>query len=205
MVNKLPNVSSVPVLYKCEPLAWLWMPKLIRSILAWITVIFFSTTFLVIPIMIVLLPVLWIYSKTWLMVCISILAISMLTPLQEWPVMRKWGQLWYEHFQFSCNLSPQQREHFIKMGHVNKYAIGMHPHGLVFKCIMFLFCNTPYIGIIPLQAVLWAAYCDQYLASKSGSMYGFGAAADVVGYLPILRNIMVTHLLLFNCLSIFKS
>lgn len=162
-----------PKLFKCEPVAWLWMPKIFRSILAWITVVFFSTTFLVIPIMVVALPILWFYARYWFMLMIALLAISMLTPLKEWPVIRSWGQLWYEHFDFSCNLSPEQRENFIKLGHTNKYAIGMHPH-----------------GIIPLQAVLWAAYCDQYMSSASGSMYGFGAAADVVAYLPILRNIM---------------
>jgi hypothetical protein len=76
-------------------------------------------------------------------------------------------------FDFSCNLSPEDRESLIKLGSVNQYAIGMHPH-----------------GIIPLQAVLWAAYCDQYFKNANEELYGFGAAADVVNYLPFLRNIM---------------
>jgi len=50
-------------------------------------------------------------------------------------------------------------------------------------------------GIIPLQAVLWAAYCDQYLSDTGtdGShraLYGFGAAANAVLYVPFLRNMM---------------
>merc|ERR1712013_899489 len=75
-----------------------------------------------------------------------------------------------------------------------KFIVGMHPH-----------------GIIPFHALLWAAYCDQYLtceidddgaddvddaggkkqkATKPHKMYGFGATADVVLYLPFLRNLM---------------
>lgn len=45
-------------------------------------------------------------------------------------------------------------------------------------------------GIIPLHAVLWTSYCDQYLKDENGDMYGFGAAADAVEYVPLLRNIM---------------
>jgi len=41
-------------------------------------------------------------------------------------------------------------------------------------------------GIVPFQAILWAAYCDQSLAN----CYGFGAAADVIFSLPLLRQIM---------------
>lgn len=45
-------------------------------------------------------------------------------------------------------------------------------------------------GIVPIQALLWSAYCDQYLSNENRALYGFGAAADVVGYIPFLRNIM---------------
>lgn len=169
-----PVKDSSPTLYKCVPVSWLWMPRPIRLLLAWITAVFFSTTFLIVPIMTVVLPVLWFTNRTAALICVALLTVSMLTPMKEWAPARKLGQLWYELFDFSCNLSPEQREYYIQQGHQHQYAIGMHPH-----------------GIIPLQAVLWAGYCDQYMSSPSGSMYGFGAAADVVMYLPILRNIMV--------------
>ena len=45
-------------------------------------------------------------------------------------------------------------------------------------------------GIVPFQAILWTAYCDQYFRDEKREMYGFGAAADVVAYIPFLRNIM---------------
>ena len=56
-----------------------------------------------------------------------------------------------------------------------QYIIGMHPH-----------------GIVPFHAILWAAYCNQYLSDRANKkeMYGFGAAADIVGFIPFLRNIM---------------
>eukprot|EP00428_Durinskia_dybowskii_P060943 CAMPEP_0170373986 /NCGR_PEP_ID=MMETSP0117_2-20130122/10360_1 /TAXON_ID=400756 /ORGANISM="Durinskia baltica, Strain CSIRO CS-38" /LENGTH=264 /DNA_ID=CAMNT_0010628911 /DNA_START=472 /DNA_END=1266 /DNA_ORIENTATION=- len=52
-------------------------------------------------------------------------------------------------------------------------------------------CMHPH-GIVPFHAGLWAAYADQYLSDKvSGrALYGFGAAADAVAYVPGLRNIM---------------
>lgn len=54
-----------------------------------------------------------------------------------------------------------------------QFILAMHPH-----------------GIIPLQAVLWTAYCNQYMTDGKRSMYGFGAVASVVSMLPVLRNIL---------------
>jgi hypothetical protein len=44
----------------------------------------------------------------------------------------------------------------------------------------------------PPPPVLWAAYCDQYCSDNktNRNLYGFGAAADAVAYVPLLRNIM---------------
>jgi hypothetical protein len=176
MGKKEPVTSSAEIkLYKCVPEAWLWMPKPARLAIGWITAVLFSASFLIVPISIVGLPLLWSLSPTASIACAVLLTLSMLLPQTEWADARKLGQLWYELFDFSCNLSPEECERRIQLGNVGQYAIGMHPH-----------------GIIPLQAVLWAAYCDQYLSSKSGALYGFGATADVVMYLPVLRNIMVS-------------
>lgn len=92
--------------------------------------------------------------------------------------MRKVCQLTYEIFDFSCNLSEEKRKKAILAGDSGQYIIGMHPH-----------------GIVPLQALLWCAYCDQYMSDDEGrKLYGFGAAADVVMYVPFLRNIMVNDI-----------
>lgn len=91
------------------------------------------------------------------------------------PWARKIGQLWYEIFDFSCNRSPQQIAEVLEYSDTHQLIMCMHPH-----------------GIVPFHAWLWAAYADQYLSDKvSGrALYGFGAAADAVGYVPGLRNIM---------------
>lgn len=55
----------------------------------------------------------------------------------------------------------------------HQLIVAMHPH-----------------GVVPFQALLWAAYCDQYLTDGRRGFYGFGAVADAVFYVPFLRNIM---------------
>lgn len=69
---------------------------------------------------------------------------------------RQLGQLWYELFSFSSNLSPSDCQRLVQEGtyddelnsnsKAKQFIIGMHPH-----------------GIVPFHAVLWSAYCDQYL------------------------------------------
>lgn len=86
------------------------------------------------------------------------------------------GQLWYEIFQFSVNISPEECLEKTKNELIHrKVILAMHPH-----------------GIVPFQAVLWAACADQYFVhpDTGEKLYGFGAAADVVQYVPFLRNIL---------------
>lgn len=91
------------------------------------------------------------------------------------PAARRLGQLWYELLQFSVNISPEEIADTVAHSETHQLVLAMHPH-----------------GIVPFQAVLWAAFCDQYFQDKSKGyeLYGFGAAADVVGYVPILRNVL---------------
>lgn len=73
------------------------------------------------------------------------------------------------------NKSPSELIETLEYGEKNQLIICMHPH-----------------GIVPYHACLWSAYCDQYMSdAKTGrALYGFGAAADAVGWVPGLRNIM---------------
>ena len=91
------------------------------------------------------------------------------------PLARKVGQLWYEVFDFHTNISPAVAVEKVKEGDLFQVACAMHPH-----------------GIVPFHAILWASYCDQYMTDRKTkkTLYGFGAAADVVMYMPFLRNIM---------------
>ena len=45
--------------------------------------------------------------------------------------------------------------------------------------------------MVPIQALLWAAYADQVLRTgKRGTVYGFGGMASVVFRMPLLRTLM---------------
>uniref|UniRef100_A0A6U8N2U5 Acyltransferase n=1 Tax=Eutreptiella gymnastica TaxID=73025 RepID=A0A6U8N2U5_9EUGL len=166
------------MLYRCTPDAWSHVGKPIRLLLGWLTVIGFTTSFLLVPLTCLVLPLVYLFvAPPWAVAIIgswlgTVLA-SFLFPQVEWPWARKVGQLWYDLFDFHHNLTPENREERIRLGRENQYIIAMHPH-----------------GVIPLHAYLWAAYCDQYLSNAESGLYGFGAGADILEYLPVLRNIM---------------
>lgn len=145
----------------------------------YISVLIFSFSFVTIPFFIILSIVFfppYTYVFTHPITC-SILIIpviiSYLLPARESITARLVGQLWYELFDFSCNMSPERRTDFLENSSDKQFIIGMHPH-----------------GIVPFQAVLWASYCHQYLKNDDYGLYGFGAAANVVQYLPFIRNFM---------------
>lgn len=98
---------------------------------------------------------------------------SILHAYRRW--FRRVGQLWYEILDFSCNKSKEELAAVIAYGSKHKMILCMHPH-----------------GILPIHAITWTAYCDQYLSDREtkDEVFGFGAAADVVFYVPILRNIL---------------
>lgn len=170
--------APLPQLYPCVPKKWLWMPESIRWILGWLTILSFTLTFLVPAYPIFLLfPIMW--TSPWLfkinMGIICLIVISMLLPMREWPAWRSIGQLWFDIFQFSTNLSPEECTKAINVGREKQLILAMHPH-----------------GIVPYQAILWAAYCEEYLTdwTTGDHLFGFGAAADAVCYIPFLRQWM---------------
>eukprot|EP01032_Pedospumella_encystans_P012233 gene12233-14166_t len=170
------TLANEAILYKCEPTYWLFMPKWLRFIFGWITVLLFGFSFLTIPMCgIFLIPYVWRVAPVTAAIGVASVIASMLMPLKEWPWVRKVGQLWYEIFQFSANKSPEELMESVEYGDDHQLVMCMHPH-----------------GIVPYHAGLWAAYADQYMSDPTTgrALYGFGAAADAVGYVPGLRNIM---------------
>eukprot|EP01041_Mallomonas_annulata_P008280 gene8280-17036_t len=168
--------QTIPVLYKCEPVYWMWLPKSARIVLGWTTVTLFSLSFLVVPLSTILLyPPLWKRFPILASSAVGLMAISLILPPRESRTARKIGQLWYDLFDVSCNLSDEKRKQYLTgIGNsVSRSILAMHPH-----------------GIIPIQAIIWSSYCDQYMAYNDSEMYGFGAAADAVFYIPFLRNFM---------------
>ena len=176
-----PSTDSAPVetaeLFKCEPDNWKWMHPRIRHIVGWIFLILFSMSFLLVPVsgLILMIPWIWRYYPITAGVYVIVLILLSIAPTREWPFFRSWAQLWYEIFQVSVNMSPETRQKYVQQSETHNFAICMHPH-----------------GIIPFHALLWAAYCDQYMKDeKNGKyLYGFGAVADVVMLLPVLRTVM---------------
>jgi hypothetical protein len=162
------------ILYKCEPVDWMWMPKPLRTAIAMITLTLFACTFLVVPLLsIFLIPAVWRIAPLFSSCFVGSAVLSLLLPAREWEWGRRLGQLWYEVLDLHCNTPPEYRRLVTKERDSLKLIMAMHPH-----------------GIVPFHAVLWAAFCDQYYQIDGKKLYGFGAAADVVQYLPFLRNIM---------------
>jgi len=108
---------------------------------------------------------------------LTLMVISMLLPMQEWRAWRCVGQLWFEIFDFSTNFSPADCKRAISEAQKKQLILAMHPH-----------------GIVPYHAMLWCAFCEEYFtnwdAEPQEALFGFGAAADVVCYLPFLRQWM---------------
>jgi MFS family permease len=156
------------------PVNWLWLPKPLRIALGWVTLTVFALSFLS-PIfaLILLVPGFWRSCPFTAGIFLTSLILSFVIKPKEWASFRIVGQLWYEIFQFSCNVSPEKVENLLNYCDTHQLILAMHPH-----------------GIVPFQAVLWSAYCDQYFNNGKKFMYGFGAAADVVQYVPFLRNFL---------------
>jgi hypothetical protein len=170
---------SGPVkLHTAKPVRFMNWPKWLRTLVGWITLILYTMCFLM-PVYVItlLLPVMWSRSGLRLFnyFMLGSMAISYIMPMREWPAFRKLGQLWFEIFDFSSNFDYKDCMHSIDRGEDQQVILAMHPH-----------------GIVPFQAVLWAAFCDEFFTNwdTGKSMFGFGAAADAVCYLPFLRNWM---------------
>jgi len=181
-------MDESPQLYPCEPDYWKnKFGRRTRIVIGYFLILIFELAFISIiwvPIFI-FLPLFFdnLFTKCLSALTLIALLTSLVLPPKEWIWARKLGQLWYELFSFSCNLSPAECQRFVDEGNTDtelnpnnkskQYIIGMHPH-----------------GILPFHAILWSAYCDQYMQHDGKSLYGFGAVADVTLYIPFLRNFL---------------
>eukprot|EP01035_Chromulina_nebulosa_P024090 gene24090-31299_t len=153
MAAKSSASTDSDVLYKCEPDYWKnKLNKPMRMIAGYVVALLFVASFIGIVWLsfFILLPCFY-YTKFTVYLssaCVGILVASMLAPSKEWPLFRTVGQLFYELFSVSTNLSPEQRRKMVELGTTGgqQFIIAMYPH-----------------GVFPFQSLLWAAYCDQYL------------------------------------------
>eukprot|EP00906_Rhabdomonas_costata_P027719 RCo039337 len=167
--------DSLPaVLHPAVPRDWLWLPRPLRLVLGWAYLVLFSLSFFgAVPVLLLVFPWVWRrfpYLAGGYLLC---LAVSLTLPPREWKPFRKLGQLWYELFSFSTNISPEEALARVGYAEHHQMILAMHPH-----------------GIVPFHSLLWAAYGDQYLSDGSRECYGFGAVADIVTHAPFLRNVM---------------
>jgi hypothetical protein len=170
------TVQTPALLYKCEPESWMLTYSIsMRYIIGYSTMVLFSFSFLALPIGIVgIFIALLLDAKIISTIIFATLMSSFCIKSTEWIGVRKFGQFWYELLDFHSNLSPAECQQFLNEGEKQSYICAMHPH-----------------GVVPFTGVLYAAYCDQYFTSTNNqTLYGFGAAANIVLYLPFLRNIM---------------
>ena len=155
-------------------------PRPVRIFVGYLTAVLFTLSFLTIPLLLILLsPSCWsnFESRMASTLILLLYASSIYASPKEWPAFRDLGQLWYSVFNFRFTTSPLSLRSQVSLGQesTSHFVMAMHPH-----------------GIVPLHAVLWSAFCNQFMTDgvTGASLYGFGAAADAVGYVPFLRNIM---------------
>lgn len=181
MTEKIAS-GAQPLLYKCEPVDWMGIPKSVRKALGITSMSAFAMCFYIGPLMgIFLIPYVWKVAPVTTGGLLLVIAITYVMPPKEWTSFRTVGQLWYELLDVSCSWSPDRCQQLVKDGRESQYILAMHPH-----------------GIVPFHSILFSAYCEQYLSDGDVSFRGFGAMADVVMYLPILRNILVRSLSLIE-------
>lgn len=72
-------------LYPCVPVDWLWMPKPVRKVVGYVTMVLFAWTFFSPLLFIVLLvPAVWRSCPIMAGSCLALLILSFVTPQKEW-------------------------------------------------------------------------------------------------------------------------
>ena len=168
-----------PPLYPCvvaEPFL-LRLPKSVRVKIAWAVCIGVASLYYALPALVVCAIALsWTGHWRAAVSIVVALVAGALMPAREWPASRRFFQILYEIFDVRHNIGEERcrRDVALSVERGDRFILGMHPH-----------------GVVPLQALIWAAYADQYLRTpEHGTLYGFGGMASVILYLPGLRTLM---------------
>jgi len=142
-------------------------PSWLKDLLGWMLVTAFSSLFYIIPGML-LYTVFQLYYRPFLGIpMILIFGYLSKKKTTEWPASRKVNQLLYHIFNFRSNLHGMI--HRVRDYEGRTIILAMHPH-----------------GVIPIQAMIWVAFCDQFM----NDLYGFGAMAPALNYIPVFRQLL---------------
>ena len=154
-----------------------------QRFLGWFLVTAFCASFVVVPTVAALVPVLAWYGRYYTAAALAlVLVTASVWPTREWPAARRIWQLLYKIFRVRHNVEDDPRVYDFVKAHFDppegkpsqQYILGMHPH-----------------GIVPIQALIWCAYCDQYLRTREhGTVYGFGGMASVITRFPFVRTLL---------------
>ncbi|KAL7574047.1 hypothetical protein ACA910_015625 [Epithemia clementina (nom. ined.)] len=164
-------IRAVSSRYPTTPLTPFW------RCVAWSLALVVPSFFYIGPLLWMLPPILYtVVSPTAAGVALILDIVLSTYPHRPWPWFRGLFQLWYDLFDFHHNFMVDPKDHPSQPIRLNDAVskplviLAMHPH-----------------GIIPIQAFLWMAFCDQYLPS----LYGFGATTDVALRIPLLRQVLL--------------
>lgn len=149
-------------------------PSRTSTFLAWLLALVIPSLFYIGPAMLLLPPILY-YMASWKAALASLLLnVTLATfPNKRWPWFRSVFELWFDCFDFHHNL-------VVKKENPNMAALTKEESNALLICAMH-----PH-GVIPIQAFLWMAFCNLFLEKS----YGFGAAANVVLRIPLLRQVL---------------
>lgn len=144
----------------------LQLPPQLRDALAWTVLTGVCSLYYIIPAAYVSVAALLLTGRLMAAATTAVVLTSLsILPMRPWPAARRAAQIFYPVLRVRHNASAERIAVLMEEwrgGH--RYILGMHPH-----------------GVVPLQAFVWCAFCDQYLRHEEwGTLYGFGGMATIV-------------------------
>jgi hypothetical protein len=142
------------------------LPPRLRDALAWTVLTGICSLYYIIPVAYISVVALLLTGRLMASATVAaVLATLSMIPMRPWPAARRAAQIFYPVLRVRHNASAERVKVLMKEWHDgDRYILGMHPH-----------------GVVPLQAFVWCAFCDQYLRNDEwGTLYGFGGMATSV-------------------------
>ena len=97
---------------------------------------------------------------------LAVCAASLACPSKNWPAFRRFWQHLFYVFNVRCNFNEVSP----RIDRKKRYIFAMHPH-----------------AIVPLHALIFCSYLDR----QDRNLYGYGGMANIIYYVPIVRNIFM--------------
>ncbi len=134
--------------------------------LACFTATYCCTIYYVVPLSVLTLPlILWLRPGTGATI-LAVCAGSVLWPSGDWPAFRRFWQ----HLFYVFNIRSNFEEVSPRIDRKKRYIFAMHPH-----------------AIVPIHALIWCAFLDR----QDRDLYGVGGMANIIYYVPLVRNIFM--------------